>query len=476
MLAKDPLHKGRTVIQNLSQRLGALKVYAQKRVLTLLALGFSSGLPLALVFGTLSFWLREAGIERATIGFISWVALAYSFKFLWAPLVDRLPIPGLTARMGRRRSWLLLSQLVLAAGLATMAQMDPQLQLSTLVGLALVVAFASATQDIAVDAFRIEAAPEKMQAALAAAYQMGYRLAMIFSGAGALAIAAWADPDPNAYRVEAWQAAYWAMAASMGVGILATLLTGEPQVDRSTAEQAQQQTLARFAHWPGPIARLLAWGYSALIAPFVDFFQRYGKQALVILALIACYRISDIVMGVMANVFYVDMGFSKAEVAAISKVYGVIMTLLGAAAGGALVFRFGTLKILFIGAILVAGTNLLYALQAQVGYHVGLLTLVIAADNFAAGIATSAFIAYLSSLTNLAYSATQYALLSSMMLLFPKYVAGFSGVMVDAWGYSTFFIAASAMGLPVLLLIALVARQGPLQPSEIKTAEPRSAS
>ncbi|GAA5190687.1 AmpG family muropeptide MFS transporter [Ferrimonas gelatinilytica] len=459
-----------TLYQRGRARLGALRVYAHKRVLTLLALGFSSGLPLALVFGTLSFWLREAGIERATIGFVSWVALAYSIKFLWAPLVDRLPLPGLTAWLGRRRSWLLLSQCLLAAGLAVMAQLDPQTQLTTLIAFALVVAFSSATQDIAVDAFRIEAAPESMQAALAAAYQMGYRLAMIFSGAGALAIAAWADPDPNAYRVEAWQAAYLAMAASMVVGILATLLTHEPQVDRSSADLAQQQALDRFAHLPRPLARFLAWGYSAIVAPFVDFFQRYGRQALVILALIACYRISDIVMGVMANVFYVDMGFSKTEVAAISKIYGVVMTLVGAAAGGALVFRFGTMRILFLGAVLVALTNLLFAVQAQLGYHLGWLTLAIAADNFAAGIATSAFIAYLSSLTNLAYSATQYALLSSMMLLFPKYVAGFSGVMVDAWGYTHFFLIASAMGLPVLLLILLAAKQGQLtakaQPEE----------
>ncbi|GAA4877914.1 AmpG family muropeptide MFS transporter [Ferrimonas pelagia] len=446
------------------QRLGALKVYAHKRVLTLLALGFSSGLPLALVFGTLSFWLREAGIERATIGFLSWVALAYSVKFLWAPLVDRLPIPILTRTLGRRRSWLLLSQLVLMLGLAAMAYSDPLSNLQTLVLLALVVAFASATQDIAVDAFRIEAAPENMQAALAAAYQMGYRLAMIFSGAGALAIAAWADPDPSQYRIEAWHAAYLAMAITMLIGLSATLLAREPNVDRACADLVQRDQLARFAHLPRPLAVFVAWGYSAVIAPFADFFGRYGKQALLILALIACYRISDIVMGVMANVFYVDMGFSKEEIAAISKIYGVIMTLAGAAAGGILVFRYGTMRILFVGAILVAVTNLLFAVQAQMGYNLWMLTIAISADNFAAGIATSAFIAYLSSLTNLAYSATQYALLSSMMLLFPKFVAGFSGLMVDSWGYTHFFIAASAMGLPVLVLIVLVQRQGELTP------------
>ncbi|MBY5990588.1 AmpG family muropeptide MFS transporter [Ferrimonas balearica] len=459
----------------LMDRLGALKVYAHKRVLVLLALGFSSGLPLMLVFGTLSAWLREAGIERATIGFLSWVTLAYSVKFLWAPLVDRLPLPLLSRFFGRRRAWLLLAQLTLILGLVGMAGTDPTAQLFTLVGFALLVAFASATQDIVVDAFRIEAAPEKMQAALAAAYQMGYRLAMILSSAGALAIAAWADPDPDVYRVEAWRTAYLVMAAAMGVGLLTTLLASEPEVDRRQAESDQAAQLARLAHLPAPLARLLAWGYSALVAPFRDFFARYGRQALLILALIACYRISDVVMGVMANVFYIDMGFSKAEIAAVSKVFGVIMTLVGAALGGALVYRFGTIRILFLGALLVAATNLLFAVQAHVGYNLTLLVFAISADNLSAGIATSAFIAYLSSLVNTAYSATQYALLSSMMLLFPKFVAGFSGVVVDAVGYEWFFVFASLLGVPVLGLIALLQRQ-PLSPTpDAAQAKPQDA-
>ncbi|WP_028117679.1 AmpG family muropeptide MFS transporter [Ferrimonas senticii] len=422
----------------------SLAVYAHKRVLSLFALGFSSGLPLALVFGTLSFWLREAGIERATIGFLSWVALTYSFKFLWAPLVDRLPLPLLTALLGRRRSWLLLTQLLLMAALAAMAATDPQQDLSRLVLLALLVAFASATQDIVVDAFRIEAAPESMQAALAAAYQMGYRLAMIASGAGALAIAAWADPNPDGYHAAAWQTAYLAMAALMLIGLTATLMSREPQLPVAAQPKACDG-------WQD-------WLYQAFVAPFADFFQRYGKQALLILALIATYRLADIVMGVMANVFYVDMGYSKGEIAAIAKVFGVLMTLLGAAIGGALVYRFGTLKVLFLGGFLVAITNLLFAWLASVGHNLTLLTVAISIDNFSAGIATSAFIAYLSSLTNIAYSATQYALLSSMMLLFPKFVAGFSGVMVDSLGYVGFFVAVSIMGLPVLVLIAILAK------------------
>ncbi|MBY6187023.1 MFS transporter [Marinobacter hydrocarbonoclasticus] len=443
----------------LSRRFEPLTVYLHKRVLVLLALGFSSGLPLMLVFGTLSAWLREAGIERATIGFLSWVTLAYSIKFLWAPLVDRLPIPLLSRMLGRRRAWLLAAQLMLIAGLAGMSVTDPISNLVALVGFALMVAFASATQDIVVDAFRIEAAPEKMQAALAAAYQMGYRLAMILSSAGALAIAAWADPDPSVYRVEAWHTAYLVMAAAMSIGLITTLLASEPEVDRKQASDIQAEARERLSHLPAPLGRFLAWGHSAVVAPFQDFFQRYGKQAMLILALIACYRISDVVMGVMANVFYIDMGFSKAEIATVSKVFGVLMTLVGAALGGALVFRFGTMPILFLGAALVAGTNLLFALQAYVGYNLTLLVFAISADNLSAGIATSAFIAYLSSLVNTAYSATQYALLSSMMLLFPKFVAGFSGYVVDQVGYIWFFIAASLLGVPVLFLIQQLRKQ-----------------
>ncbi len=445
----------------LAQRFEPLTVYLHKRVLVLLALGFSSGLPLMLVFGTLSAWLREAGIERATIGFLSWVTLAYSIKFLWAPLVDRLPLPLLSRTLGRRRAWLLLAQVLLILGLWGMSMTDPIADLPRLVGFALMVAFASATQDIVVDAFRIEAAPEKMQAALAAAYQMGYRLAMILSSAGALAIAAWADPDPSVYRVEAWHTAYLVMAAAMSIGLLTTLLASEPEVNRQQATDAQAATLAHLSHLPPALARIVAWGHSAVIAPFQDFFHRFGKQALLILALIACYRISDVVMGVMANVFYIDMGFSKAEIAAVSKVFGVIMTLVGAALGGALVFRFGTIPILFLGASLVAATNLLFALQAHVGYNLTLLVFAISADNLSAGIATSAFIAYLSSLVNTAYSATQYALLSSMMLLFPKFVSGFSGYLVDQVGYIWFFAFASLLGLPVLFLIHRLQKQKP---------------
>jgi len=413
----------------------------------MLVLGFSAGLPLLLVLGTLSFRLREAGVDRSTIGYLSWVGLAYAFKWVWAPLVDRLPLPGLTHWLGLRRSWLLLAQAVIMAGLAGMAMQDPRLGLEPLVWCALLVAFGSATQDIALDAFRIESAGPERQAALAAAYQTGYRLAMIWAGAGVLWIAARAEVAPVVagtivYQNAAWQTAYLAMAASMLPGMLTVLLSSEP---------ARREL--------PPAKNLGEWLRSALVEPFADFVRRYKWQAALILALIAVYRISDVVMGIMANPFYVDMGYTKDEVAAVTKIYGVVMTLAGAFIGGALAMRLGVMRVLMLGAVLSAASNLLFAWLGTRGHDVTALIAVISADNLASGIASSAFIAYLSSLTNISYSATQYALFSSMMLLLPKFVAGFSGDYVDAFGYTHFFTSTALLGLPVLLLVWLASRE-----------------
>ena len=419
-----------------------LRVYLEAPTLRMLLLGFSAGLPLLLVFGTLSFWLREAGIDRTTIGYLSWVGLAYGFKWVWAPLVDRLPIPLLTRLLGRRRSWLLLSQAVIMAALVSMALTDPRAALLPVVWCALAVAFASATQDIALDAFRIESADVRRQAALAATYQTGYRIAMIWAGAGVLWIAARAEvAGGGAYQHGAWQTAYLVMAASMLLGMLTVLFSPEP------------------APREMPPARNAAeWLKSALVDPFADFLRRYGKHALLILALIAVYRISDVVMGIMANPFYVDMGYTKDEVATVTKVYGVLMTLVGAFVGGVLAMRFGVMKVLMLGAVLSAASNLLFAWLGSRGHDVQALVFVISADNLSSGIASAAFIAYLSSLTNINYSATQYALFSSMMLLLPKFLAGYSGSYVDSFGYSHFFTATALLGLPVLLLVWLASR------------------
>ena len=422
--------------------LDALHVYLEPASWRMLCLGFSAGLPLLLVLGTLSFRLREAGIDRSTIGFLSWVGLAYGFKWVWSPLVDRLPLPLLTRWLGRRRSWLLLAQTVVVAGLIGMALLDPQLALEPVVWCALVVAFGSATQDIALDAFRIESADAQHQAALAATYQTGYRLAMIWAGAGVLWVAARASgADETAYQHAAWQTAYLVMAASMSLGVLTVLLSPEPaQRDMPPARNARE------------------WLQSALVEPFAEFIRRYRWQAALILGLIAVYRISDVVMGIMANPFYVDMGYTKDEVAAVTKVFGVIMTLLGAFIGGVLSMRLGVMRILMLGAVLSALTNLLFAWLATRGHDLTALVWVISADNLASGIASAAFIAYLSSLTNVNYSATQYALFSSMMLLAPKWLAGFSGVYVDAHGYEAFFNSTALLGAPVLLLVWLASR------------------
>ena len=415
------------------------KVYREAATVRMLLLGFSAGLPLLLVLGTLSFWLREAGIDRTTIGYLSWVGLAYAFKWVWAPLVDRMPIPILTRLLGRRRAWLLLAQLAIMAGLVAMSFNDPQVALQPVVWGALAVAFGSATQDIALDAFRIESANMERQAALAAAYQTGYRLAMIWAGAGVLWIAARAEvANVGNYQHSAWQTAYLVMAGSMGLGMFTVLLSPEPS----------HRVLP-------PAKNALDWLKTALVDPFADFIRRYQWQAALILALIAIYRISDVVMGIMANPFYVDMGYTKDEVAAVTKVFGVIMTLAGAFIGGVLSMRFGVMRILMLGAILSAASNLLFAWLGGRGHDLTALIFVISADNLSSGIASAAFIAYLSSLTNVNYSATQYALFSSMMLLLPKFLAGYSGRYVDAFGYANFFTATALLGVPVLLLVWL---------------------
>jgi PAT family beta-lactamase induction signal transducer AmpG len=421
--------------------LQTLKVYLEPATLRMLLLGFSAGLPLLLVLGTLSFRLREAGIDRTTIGYLSWVGLAYAFKWAWAPLVDRLPLPLLQRWLGWRRSWLVLSQVVITAGLVGMALQDPRNGLEPLVWCALVVAFGSATQDIALDAFRIESAGSERQAALAAAYQTGYRLAMIWAGAGVLWVAARFETDMGGYQQAAWQMAYLVMALSMAPGLLTVLLSPEP---------ARRDVV--------PARNVATWLREALVAPFADFVQRHRWQAALILGLIAVYRISDVVMGIMANPFYVDMGYTKDEVAAVTKVFGVIMTLLGAFIGGVLAMRLGVMRVLMLGAVLSAASNLLFAWLGTRGHDLHALVWVISADNLSSGIASAAFIAYLSSLTNIQYSATQYALFSSMMLLAPKWLAGFSGRFVDLYGYEHFFIATACLGLPVLVLIALAKR------------------
>jgi len=435
-----------------------MAVYSQARVLAMVFLGFAAGLPFLLVFSTLSAWLRDVDTARTTIGFFSWIGITYSIKVFWAPVIDRLPLPVLTAILGKRRAWMLAAQLTIAAGLAGMALTDPHAGLARLALFALLVAFGSATQDITIDAWRIEAVDRELQGAMAATYVLGYRLALLTAGAGAFYIA----------EASSWSVAYLVMAALMGIGMVTTLLVGEPRHNRDARTAALEERLEnaagvhdRHSTW----ARLAAWFSDAVVSPFVEFFQRNGALAVLILLVVSAYKLSDITMGVMANPFYLDLGYSLNEIASVTKIFGFFMTIAGAALGGVLVARFGILRPLLAGAILVASTNLLFVWLATSEAGLVSLAVVISADNLSGGFATSAFIAWLSSLTNSAYTATQYALFSSLMTLPAKFIGGFSGAVVDSSGYASFFLYAGLLGLPaIVLVLVLINRQSTRQP------------
>ena len=578
----------------------ALATYANPATLALLLLGFAAGLPYMLVFSTLSVWLREAGVARETIGSASLIGLAYAFKWVWAPMLDQWRLP-LLGKLGRRRSWLVLSQALVAIGLIGMAYYDPQTHLSSLIALAVLVAFASATQDIAIDAYRLEILGDEHQAALAAAYMTGYRVAALLATAGALYFAEGFGSTAKDYQFSAWTGTYMVFALLMLPGLLTSIWMREPPApphinvappkhgffhqllaisavivliiavptmfiqfyqsdlmlmllgdvsmhellynDRAFLRALLYSTLACVCasglFWGGlaPVLKTAAarygffhqllsvllliilliaipamvtqfyesdlmlvfqgqislqellyydraflrallytlltslsisslfWGGMApVLTPINDFIVRYRWQALLLLSLIATYRLSDTVMGVMANVFYIDQGFTKEQIASVSKVFGLVMTLLGAGVGGLLIVRFGIMPILLIGAAASAATNLMFMLLVGMGPHLNMLIVTISCDNFSAGLATSAFVAYLSSLTNLKFSATQYALLSSIMLLLPRLIGGYSGVMVESLGYAHFFLATALMGIPTLLLIIVQWRRDKRQP------------
>jgi PAT family beta-lactamase induction signal transducer AmpG len=422
----------------------AFAIYKHPRVIAIFFLGFAAGLPLLLVFSTLSAWLSEMNISRSTIGFFGWVGITYSVKVFWAPIVDRIALPFLTRKLGQRRSWMLLAQVLIALGLLMMSQINPQTQLIALALVSVGVAFASATQDIALDAYRIEAVIPEYQGAMSASYIFGYRVALLVAGAGALLIAeSWS-----------WSQAYLSMSVLMLVGVITVLIISEPQLfDREIIVKGKNYT-----------ERVINWFKEAVIVPFVDFFRRNGHFAITILCLIAVYRLSDITMGIMANPFYLDLGFTKGDIAKIGKVYGFAMTLLGAFLGGLMVVRFGIFRPLIAGAVLVAVTNILFAKLSLVGADISWLTLVISADNISGGFANSAFIAYLSSLTNRTYTATQYALFSSLMTLPGKFISGFSGIVVDSFSYFHFFIYAALLGIPAVLLCVYLYRKDQQRP------------
>jgi PAT family beta-lactamase induction signal transducer AmpG len=472
----------------------------------MLALGVSAGIPFPLIFSTLSLWLREAGVERGAVTFFSWAALAYSFKFVWAPLVDAMPLPWLSKRFGRRRGWLLLAQVGVLAAICLLAVTDPakgQASLTLMALFAVMLGFFAATQDVVIDAYRIERAGTHMQALMSSVYIAGYRLGMVIAGAGSLILTqtvAEAGGRHGGYSFFAWRFTYLTMATIMLLGLATTLLVAEPEKISASPENRHppgfygrllvalllagavfamiffrlMPMLAITGGWreTGRLALALSGALLTLVAltrfsfinrrmfkeayllPIADFFRNYGNQAAVkILLLIGLYRLSDIVMGVVANVFYLDLGFSKGEIAYISKTFGLVMTILGGFCGGTLCLRFGVMPIMFLGAALAAVANLLFALLAHIGHDTLFLTLAIAADNLAAGLAAAAFVAFLSGLTSRAFTAVQYAIFSSLMSLIPKFTGGYSGKMVTALGYEGFFMLTAAMSLPVLLLV-----------------------
>ena len=428
----------------------ALRVYTRPQVVAMNFLGFSAGLPFLLVFSTLTAWLAQANVERSVIGFFSWIGITYSIKVFWAPVVDRLRFPLLSRLFGQRRGWMLAAQCGIAGGLVLLALTGPGEALHVFAAIALLIAFSSATQDITIVAYRIEAVADAHQGAMAAAYVFGYRVATLASGAGALYLA----------EYYSWSVSYLVMAALMSVGVLTTLIIREPAHPRTDRVGEIETGLTRRLHIDGLAEgmpkRIATWFAHAVISPFVEFFQRTGWYGGAILVLIAIYRISDISMGAMANPFYIDMGYSLDQIASIAKVFGFAMTIAGALLGGLAVARFGVLWPLFAGAILVAATNLLFSLLAVSEPTLMMLGVVISADNLGAGFATSAFIAYLSSLTNRAYTATQYALFSSLMTLPAKIISGFSGIVVDAQGYFFFFLYTTGLGIPTILLALFV--------------------
>jgi len=418
----------------------ALAVYTRPRLLAVLFMGFSSGLPLPLTFGTLSFWLAESGVSRTTIGILALVGTAYSLKFLWAPIIDRLPLGAFTRRLGRRRSWALLIQAGLAVAIFALGFTDPRIDPWPTAMVAIVIAFLSASQDIVIDAFRIEILKADEQGAGAAATQWGYRFGLMAASAGALYAAEYGG----------WSFAFSAMACLMVVGALTVWFTAEPPVPDAVA-----------APLPGdsPLEKLSAWLSQAVVGPFAEFATRPAWAT--ILIFVVLYKFGDALAGVMANPFYVAMGFSRIEVANISKIYGVFSTLAGVAAGGAVVARFGLYPSLFYCGILQAISNLMYVLQAYVGYDVALLTLTIGIENFSGGMGSAAFVAYLSGLCNIAFTATQYALLSSLAAVGRTTLAASGGWLSEQLDWVWFFAATTLAALPGLLMVVWLMRRFP---------------
>lgn len=415
--------------------LRSLAVYTDRRIIAILFLGFSSGLPLSLVYGTLSAWLAESGVSMTMIGLFSWASTAYGFKWLWAPLVDRLPVPVLTRLLGQRRGWMILAQALTAVCMIGLGSSDPAHSLVVTAAWAVALAFASATQDIVIDAYRVESLKQKELGAGAGNIVLGYRLGMIVSGGGALVLA----------EMFGWFTAYAVMAALMGIGAITTLLSPEP-----ARPDVPETSLS---------GDPLGWIKSAVVAPLADFAQRPHWVA--ILLFIALYKYGDALIGVMANPFYLAIGFTKAEIGLVSKSYGVIMTIAGGLLGGVVVARLGIMKALLVCGVLQAVSNLVFVVQAMVGPNLSVFVVTMSVENLAGGMGTAAFVAYLSSLCNVAYTATQYALVSSFMAFTRTIFASGGGWLADQVDWPTYFLISTAAALPGLVLLLWMMRAFP---------------
>jgi MFS transporter, PAT family, beta-lactamase induction signal transducer AmpG len=417
-----------------------LAVYRNRRMLAILCMGFSSGLPLPLTFGTLSYWLSEAGVSRTAIGLFVLVGFSYNYKFVWSPFIDRLPIPLLTRRMGRRRSWAVVVQLLLMAAIFALGQSDPQLDLARTALLAVIVAFLSASQDIVIDAYRIELLAPEEQGAGAAATQWGYRVGLLAASTGAFDAAAFGG----------WHVAYAIMAALMLVGVVTVLLTPEPTVPaRALATPIKG----------GRRERVAAWAREAIVMPFGDFMRRRGW--LLLLCFIVLYKFGEALAGTMANPLYQEIGFTKLEVGNIGKIVSFIASLSGVALGGAIVLRLGVFQALLVSGVLQMLSNLLYIALLLTGHNNVMLAASIFGENFTGAMAAAAFVAYLSRLCSPAFTATQYALFSSLATFAARFSTAQTGELVDRIGWIPFFLLATAAALPALLLLLRLMRQPP---------------
>jgi len=416
----------------------ALRIYGDPRLVAIFVMGFASGLPLALTGATLGIWLKDAGVSLSTIGFFALVGIAYNLKLVWSPIIDRAPLPVLERLLGRRRSWALTIQVALAVAILALGHADPRVSPEMTALFAVIVAFCSASQDIVIDAYRVELLEPNEQGAGAAATQLGYRIGMLASGAGALFIA----------EFYGWTAAYTVMSSLVGIGMLAVLMTREPRGVDAGPKEPQGSTSAA--------ARFVAWLTSAVIEPLADFARRPAWLA--VLLFVVLYKFGDALAGVMAGPFYIAMGFSKAEIASISKVFGVGATMLGVFLGGLVVYRLGVFRSLLVCGVLQMLSNLMFALQALVGYNLAFLTATIAIENITGGMGSAAFVAYLSSLCNVAYTATQYALLSSLAAMGRTVLSSWGGILAERLDWLLFFLITTAAAVPGLLLLIWLGR------------------